>query len=436
MEIGFRDDNGAAKSFPVTLLLPEPTTMRSIAFLSLFLCGITAAPSAPADILVRSDFPGGSAKVISVDSATQTIEIEPKTLPGRGFPCWWYMRISGLNHEQPLTVKVRSSKQPFQGQHILGGQWAIPDQIAYSSKQGQWQQTSPGKITAGHGTWMIPAGADAVEAAWGPPFLQQHADMIIRDIVQSDDNCSGFELARTRGGHAVPAIRFGPDPLQQPERPCLWIQARQHAWEAGSSWVAAGLMRWLANDSPAAVRLRERTTVFVVPIMDIDSVQDGCGGKGSIPRDHNRDWSAMPIYPEVAAAQKRLIDLADREQLKVFIDLHNPAPGDRRPFFFGPGIEQLKPQEQQRYNRWLIGAVAAIDQLDPKYHFTSYISTTEEQNRVSSTWVRNHCGNDVLSATLETAWNRPQGTAEGYQQVGEQLGEALDRFIASPPPVR
>ncbi|MFZ9089525.1 MAG: hypothetical protein ACO3FE_05485, partial [Planctomycetaceae bacterium] len=85
MEIGFRDDNGAAKSFPVTLLLPEPTTMRSIAFLSLFLCGITAAPSAPADILVRSDFPGGSAKVISVDSATQTIEIEPQTLPGRGF---------------------------------------------------------------------------------------------------------------------------------------------------------------------------------------------------------------------------------------------------------------------------------------------------------------------------------------------------------------
>lgn len=73
--------------------------MRSIAFLSLFLCGITGAPSAPADIPVRSDFPGGPATVIGADSATQTIEIEPKTLPERGFPCWWYMRISGRNPE-------------------------------------------------------------------------------------------------------------------------------------------------------------------------------------------------------------------------------------------------------------------------------------------------------------------------------------------------
>ena len=34
-------------------------------------------------------------------------------------------------------------------QHILGGQWAIPDQIAYSSEQGQWQQTPTEKSLRG-----------------------------------------------------------------------------------------------------------------------------------------------------------------------------------------------------------------------------------------------------------------------------------------------
>ena len=36
----------------------------------------------------------------------------------------------------------------------------------------------------------------------------------------------------------------------------VWIQARQHAWETGGSWVSRGLIEWLVSDDPRAETLR------------------------------------------------------------------------------------------------------------------------------------------------------------------------------------
>ncbi|HJN09501.1 MAG: hypothetical protein QGH33_18430 [Pirellulaceae bacterium] len=66
------------------------------------------------------------------------------------------------------------------------------------------------------------------------------------------------DLVRTRGGQVIPAIRVGAKPAgaaRSSESPpttqpingrpyTIWIQARQHAWEAGSSWVCKGLINW------------------------------------------------------------------------------------------------------------------------------------------------------------------------------------------------
>ncbi len=41
----------------------------------------------------------------------------------------------------------------------------------------------------------------------------------------------------------------------------IWIQARQHGWETGSSWVGRGFMEWLVSSDPAAIALRQETSV-------------------------------------------------------------------------------------------------------------------------------------------------------------------------------
>lgn len=110
-------------------------------------------------------------------------------------------------------------------------------------------------------------------------------------------------LCRSRGGREVPLLRVAAGPLPVERRPSVWVQARQHAWESGSSWVARGFGDWLLGDAEAARRLRERAEILIVPIMDVDNAATGNGGKDAVPHDHNRDWSAAPHWNETVAAQ-------------------------------------------------------------------------------------------------------------------------------------
>src|SRR5438477_533546 len=96
---------------------------------------------------------------------------------------------------------------------------------------------------------------------------------------------------------AARVIRFMPggDPgrglhvreAASPAPTAIWIQARQHAWESGASWVARGLLEWLLSEDADAIWLRHHAEVFVVPIMDVDNAATGNGGKEADPRDHN-----------------------------------------------------------------------------------------------------------------------------------------------------
>ncbi len=67
-----------------------------------------------------------------------------------------------------------------------------------------------------------------------------------------------FILARTLDGRPVPGVYLAPAGKR---RFTIWIQARQHGWETGSSWVGRGFMEWLVSSDPAAIALRQETSV-------------------------------------------------------------------------------------------------------------------------------------------------------------------------------
>jgi murein tripeptide amidase MpaA len=119
----------------------------------------------------------------------------------------------------------------------------------------------------------------------------------------------------------------------QKERFGVWVQARQHAWESGSSWVARGFMEWVLGDSEKAETLRWSAEIMGVPVMDVDNTATGNGGKDALPYDHNRDWSDLPNLNETKAAQARVKDLIQAGRMDVFLDLHNPGPDDPTFFF-------------------------------------------------------------------------------------------------------
>lgn len=386
-----------------------------------------------AQMQISTDFAGGSAQVVAIDTATQSAHIRPALQKDRGWPCWWYFRLDGLRVGEKVEITVGANSTPFRERRILDRSWLLPDRAALSDDNITWRQTGEANRVGKVAVYGFDASAESMWIAWGPPYLPSHANQLLKDIGEMLPSAEVFELARTRHQRPVNAIRFGAASHPSAQPYAIWVQARQHAWEAGSSWVAQGFLQWAASDDPSAVELRGKATIHFVPIMDVDNVSDGAGGKDAVPRDHNRDWDDRPEYPEVRAAQRLILRLAERQRFDVFVDLHNPGPNDRKPFFFAPKVSTLPQIQQRNFIRWNEIARRLIDDLQPEFRFTSYIKTEEERNRVSSNWVRNHTAPHVVALTLETAWNRPRGTAEGYQLVGRQLGQTIAEYLSNDP---
>lgn len=399
----------------------------------LFAC--SASDLVAAEITVTSKFLGGSGDVLEIeqnDDAARVV-ITPSSQIDRGWPCWWYVRIDGAKAGQKIAFTVQSNNLPFRGTQKLAANWSTPQRAAISLDGVSWAHTDTATTTPQTATYNIIAPQASFWVAWGPPFLSAHAESLLSEIAATltaeNEPNKRFELARSRENRPVHAIRFGNPQAAN----SIWVQARQHAWETGSSWVADGFVQWAASDDPLAVQLRSTTEVFFVPIMDVDNVDRGAGGKDSAPRDHNRDWADRPIYPEVLAAQNQIKKQIDDGRLRVYIDLHNPAPGDHEPFYFGPlDYAQLTPGLRQKYDRFLELSTQFIRgplAIHPRYRFATYVPTAEEQKRVSRNWVGDRIGDQGVSLTLETAWNTPASTVDGYREVGRGLATTITKYL-------
>lgn len=391
---------------------------------------------AQAPLKVSTDFEGGSARILEIDANSSTIRITPGGDPNRGWACWWAIRIDNARPGQPLTVELGGSESPTRHKGELTGKpldpgWSMPAQAAISHDGARWQHSAPAKREGSRIRYQLTPEAASLWVAWGPLFTPRHTQELLAEGTAKIPGARQFELARSRENRAVSALRIGAAEGSPSNRPAVWIQARQHAWETGSSWVARGFVEWLAAKNESARWLLENAEIVVVPIMDVDNVVTGNGGKEENPRDHNRDWDQAPVFPEVAAAQQQLQDWAQQGRLDFFIDLHNPAPRDLRPFFFCGPPELVS--DQSRNNRALFLEIAKKQingplPIEPTPRITgpSYHPLWKQ---ISGQWVTDHASDHTVAICLETPWNTPHSTTAGYRTIGHQLGEALSEYL-------
>ncbi len=371
-----------------------------------------------AELAVDSNFPGGSGEVVSIDQAASIIVLHPTDHPGHGWRCWWYVKLTGLTAGKTISLDVGDAP------------WATPKQATFSTDQGKtWHHSEPGVVAGKRIRYSLTFDSDSALVAWGPPFVPDDAKSLVDKIAGASPDASAFSLCQTREDRDTPALRIG-----TVGQPLIWIQARQHAWESGASWVGKGFVEWLVSDAPEAVKLREHYEFVFVPIMDIDNVERGAGGKSQKPQDHNRDWSDAPHWHAVAAAQKELRTAAESDRLAMFIDLHNPAAGNLFPYFYVPPADILSETAQTNLATFL---AAAKSEITGPLRFTGTVIESGAKydakawDKISKNWVA-RLGTSAVSVTLETAWNTPASTTEGYQTVGKQLGLAIAGYLEPP----
>jgi hypothetical protein len=149
-----------------------------------------------ADFVVRTDFDGGSARILDVDVNQGTIRFMPGGDANRGWTCWWAMRIEALDVGQQLLLELLSS-----------------DQLTRNQAKSRMPESQ------------------------------------------------SFELARSRQDRPVLAWSSVSERADQ-KKSGVWIQARQHAWESGSSWVAQGFVDWLCQLIPKTMQLSESRSPY------------------------------------------------------------------------------------------------------------------------------------------------------------------------------
>jgi hypothetical protein len=399
---------------------------RTTAVLLLLTLLLPASRLLATDLTTSIDFPGGSAEVQQIDQTARKITLLPTDHKDRGWRCWWYVKVAGITPGETLTLDVGEAP------------WATPDRAAFSIDGGKtWRQTEKGQRAGKRIVYKQPIDTPEALFAWGPPFLPTDGEALVKRLAEQLNGKDGvkaeaFELCKSLQGRGTPALRLTP-PGQPGRRPLgLFVCARQHAWESGGSWVGRGFIEFLASDDPAARALRQRAIIYFVPVMDVDNVAIGAGGKNQKPHDHNRDWLDKPEFPAVAASQKIIRDLNAAGTLDLFLDLHNPAAGDLRPFFF-VGEDRVGRPGDERFLALAAKHIVGPPALLPKGR-PSGASYDKEWKAISRNWVADHTDPRVISLTLETSWNTPHGTAEGYMAVGRQLGTTVVEYFTTDPP--
>jgi len=393
-------------------------------------------------LTVDSDFEGASVRVLKIDEEQRSIHFIPGGDPDRGWPCWWFFRIDGITPGETITLRLEGSPATAQKpeaplQRRLSPTWAMPKQAAFSTDGESWQQTEPGRRDGEQMIYTVQPETKSLYVAWGPPYTPGMAAKFFRELSLHSPHAHAKELCRSREDRAVPMLHVYEGERKPEERFGVWVQARQHAWESGSSWVAQGFAEWLVSDDVDAAWLRQHAEIFLVPIMDVDNVATGNGGKDAAPWDHNRDWSDKPHWNEVAAAQQQVKQLIREERMDVFLDLHNPAPGDPT-FFFTLPADQLKESTVMLRDRFIEIAYGRISSIKPLVPMSSKPKTTGPAyhplwRQISSNWVNMNGNPHTVSLCLETIWNSPRSTQEGYRSVGAALAASVREYLGERP---
>jgi hypothetical protein len=121
------------------------------------------------------------------------------------------------------------------------------------------------------------------------------------------------------------------------DKKTIWLQARQHAWETGTSYVVEGALRFAVSDSPEARALRDNNICIFTPMVAVDGCALGLPRFNVHGFDPNRHWNEVDLrdkryleqMPEVWYFKKAILNHAARGgRIDLLLNMHNTETGE------------------------------------------------------------------------------------------------------------
>lgn len=282
---------------------------------------------------VNSSFEAGALRGhqwLSPDHLVATIPGEADQAGRNHQPSWFYFSISGIQG-RTLTVDLAGleGEYDFRTHDGSGLRNMHP---AYSFDNVHWEHfdavewlEKPSRIRV-----RFTAAHDTIWIARIAPYTLKHLAALLESI-QPSRQLTVREIGRSVQNRPLHLLTITDPAIPAESKKTVWIMARQHAWEAGTSWVFEGAVRFLLSIDPAAHNLRSRYVFQMVPVSDPDGVALGGVRFNRNGYDLNRNWDVSdPVkMPEIAAVKKAMEDwLAQGRKIDFFLTIHNTESVD------------------------------------------------------------------------------------------------------------
>ncbi|MFN3653378.1 MAG: M14-type cytosolic carboxypeptidase [Armatimonadota bacterium] len=173
--------------------------------------------------------------------------------------------------------------------------------------------------------------ADTIWIAHVPPYTHSDLLRLLREIDRSP--AARIEvIGKTVQGRDLHLVTVTDFHVPDAGKRTVWLQARQHAWEAGTSYVLEGALRFLTSEDERARELRRKLVFRFLPMGDPDGSARGKVRFNANGYDVNRHWDEVDLrakdllasMPEIWYTKKLLLAEVDAGRaIDLMVNMHN-----------------------------------------------------------------------------------------------------------------
>jgi len=285
-----------------------------------------------AAVVISTSFAGGSlGRVEQVTPTHLRCAVKGQTdKDGRNRQAnWYYFRLDNL---QPHGMQIDFRDLVGEYDFHAGSYSVTPNtRPVYSYDNRHWTHFSSNQVTwDGKQVQLTVRFKPAGRTMWiahMAPYTRRNLDQILAPNPYLKTRIIGHSVHH----RDIPLLTITDSGVPDTGKKVVWIVARQHAWEAGTSWVADGAVRFLLSNDKTANRLRRLNIFMILPMFDPDGVAEGSVRFNANGYDTNRNWDAVKpdLMPEIAAARSTILGSLDAGgHIDVLVAMHNTEDED------------------------------------------------------------------------------------------------------------
>lgn len=407
----------------------KTSSLLSVALLLLTTLRLSAEETSP--IRFNTDFPGACLGKIEAQDKPDSFRC---FIPGQynengrnRQTSWFYFRIENVkNRNITLVMTDYIGEYNLRLGAVPMNEWILPV-CSEDGKNWKHIETTVWDKEKKELTIKLSPAVDMLWIAHIPPYTFSRIVQFIEEVDASPFVRTEL-FGETVQKRPLYILTITDGDVPNGDKKHLFLMTRQHSWEAPTSLMGEGTVRFLISDAPKAAEIRRKAVVSFIPTLDPDGCEQGGVRFNRNGYDLNRHWSTIEPQskddlrnkPEVFYAFKKIQALNKEKGIDLFVGVHNQETGD----CLMSAVEGNESKELIRRFEQCLSERTFFDSANPKMPLR--FTAPDKADSVEALWNRLHIPSAVLEMRVE---RHPKlgrfALSEDYTNFGAGLIQAM-----------